>query len=143
VISGEIEAVQSAMVAAKEAGAKRAIELNVSAPFHCSLIKDAAQTMQQSLANIAFARPSVPIVCNVTAQAETQPEMLKSLLVEQVTGRVRWRESVEWMVTQGITEVVEVGHGAVLTGLCRRIHKDLTCRNINAIDAIDALVKAA
>jgi [acyl-carrier-protein] S-malonyltransferase len=143
VISGEVEAIQAAMLAAKEKGAKRAIELNVSAPFHCSLIENAADIMKEALDTVSFSRPSVPIVCNVTAQAETHADTLKSLLVQQVTGRVRWRESVEWMVAQGITKVVEIGHGAVLTGLCRRIHKDLTCQNINTIDAIDGLLKAA
>jgi [acyl-carrier-protein] S-malonyltransferase len=143
VISGATEAVAQAMELCKNAGAKRALELNVSAPFHCSLIASAAEKMAEALAQTQLKTPITPIICNVTAQAESDANRIKQLLVEQVTGRVRWRESVEYMIAQGLESVVEIGHGAVLTGICRRINKDLNCTNINAIDAIEKILKAA
>jgi [acyl-carrier-protein] S-malonyltransferase len=99
--------------------------------------------MAEALAQTQLKTPITPIICNVTAQAESDANRIKQLLVEQVTGRVRWRESVEYMIAQGLESVVEIGHGAVLTGICRRINKDLNCTNINAIDAIEKILKAA
>ena len=127
----------------KDAGAKRAVELNVSAPFHCSLMLPAADKMVDALFETQLKTPITPIICNVAAQAETDANRIRDLLVEQVTERVRWRESVEYMITQGVESVVEIGHGTVLTGICRRINKDLNCININAIDAIEKILKAA
>lgn len=143
VISGKMQAVQQAMEACKQAGAKRALELNVSAPFHCSLMAQAGDIMAEALGGFDLNKPNPTIICNITAQAETAPERIKQLLVEQVTGRVRWRETVEYMMAHHVEHVVEVGHGAVLTGLCKRINKDLQCTNINTIDAIEKMLKAA
>ncbi len=143
VISGERAAVEAVMAAAKDAGAKRAVELNVSAPFHCSLIRDAAEVMREALDAVAMHTPSVPLVANVIAEATQDPDTIKALLVEQVTGRVRWRESVTWMGTQGITDMLEIGHGNVLSGLNRRINRELTSHTIATPDDIDGFLKAA
>jgi [acyl-carrier-protein] S-malonyltransferase len=143
VISGERSAVEAAIAAAKEAGAKRAIELNVSAPFHSSIIQSAADAMEAALATTTIHAPIVPLVANVTAEATSHPDAIRHLLVEQVTGRVRWRESVLWMVERGVTHMVEIGHGNVLSGLGKRIYKDMQCSAINAPEAIEAMLKAA
>ena len=121
VISGDKAAVDRAIEKAKELGA-RAIPLNVSAPFHCPLRQPAADEMAQALSSAAIAAPRLPVVANVTARPETDPETLRRLLVEQVTGRVRWRESMEWLASEGgVTRFVEVGSGKVLTGMAKRI----------------------
>ncbi len=143
VISGDVQTVQQAMELCKEAGAKRALELNVSAPFHCSLMASAAEKMAEALANVQLQKPVTNVICNVTAQGENDVARIKQLLVEQVTGRVRWRESVEYMVQNNVDNITEIGHGAVLTGLCKRINKDINCMNINNIEAIEKMVKAA
>jgi [acyl-carrier-protein] S-malonyltransferase len=141
VISGERNAIETAIAKAKDAGAKRAIELNVSAPFHSSIIRTAADAMRDALATTSITPPSVPLVANVTASAITHPEDIRRLLVEQVTGRVRWRESVLWMVERGVGETLEIGHGKVLSGLGKRIHKDLECTAINVPEDMEMLVK--
>lgn len=143
VISGEREAVEQAMDAAKAQGAKRAMTLNVSAPFHSSLIRAAADRMEEALAGTTIVAPSVPLIANVTAGPVREPETIRDLLVRQVTGRVRWRESVAYMRDQGVSELLEIGHGQVLSGLNRRIDRQLTSRTINGPDDIDALVKVA
>ncbi len=139
VISGERGAVESAMQAAKEAGAKRAIELNVSAPFHSSLIQDAAIRMDEALQEVAMHSPTVPVIANVTAEAVTDVDVMRKLLVQQVTGRVRWRESVAYMVRQGVSDVMEIGHGTVLSGLNRRIDRSITSHTINKPEAIETV----
>ena len=126
VISGSKAAVERAAVLAKEKGAKRAMLLPVSAPFHCSLMQPAADAMAEALANVEMKAPCVPLVANVIASAVSDPEEIKKLLVEQVTGMVRWRESVKYLGAQGVTELVEVGTGKVLTGLTRRIDKSIS-----------------
>ena len=128
VLSGTKAAIEKAMEIAKEAGAKRAIPLPVSAPFHCSLMTPAADVMAEALAAVTINPPVVPLVANVIAEAVTDPETIRKLLVEQVTGMVRWRESVVWMAAQGVEEVVELGSGKVLTGLARRIDRSLGAR---------------
>ncbi|QUJ77392.1 ACP S-malonyltransferase [Sulfitobacter albidus] len=138
VISGSKAAVERAIVLAKEAGAKRALPLPVSAPFHCALMGPAAEAMQEALAQVKFTAPSVPLVANVTAEAVSDPERIKALLVEQVTGRVRWRSSVEWMVGQGVTEFWEIGAGKALSGMIKRIHRDATLRNVGAAADVTA-----
>jgi [acyl-carrier-protein] S-malonyltransferase len=143
VISGEKSALLQAMELLKAAGAKRALELNVSAPFHCSLIAPAAETMREALSQVKMSKPQVPVICNVTASSETDAGRIAELLVAQVTGRVRFRESVEYMVANGVEEIMEIGHGAVLTGLCKRISKDLVCTNINDLSSFDKIAKAA
>ncbi len=143
VISGERGAVEAALERAREAGAKRAIALNVSAPFHSSIMHPAAEAMRQALNDISLRPPVVPLVANVTAEAVQDPADIRRLLVEQVTGRVRWRESVLWLTKEGISETLEIGHGNVLSGLGRRIHKDLRCTSINSAETIEAFGKAS
>jgi [acyl-carrier-protein] S-malonyltransferase len=125
VVSGTAAGVDKAMELAKAKGAKRAVLLSVSAPFHSPLMQTAADAMRQALAVTHIRKPSVPIVTNVTAQAVSEPEHIRRLLVDQVCGRVRWRESVLWMRAQGVHQLVELGAGKVLTGLAKRIEKDI------------------
>jgi malonyl CoA-acyl carrier protein transacylase len=141
VISGDKAAVDRAIEKAKELGA-RAIPLNVSAPFHCPLMQPAADEMAAALASATLAAPVVPVVANVTARPESDPETIRRLLVEQVTGRVRWRESMEWMATQGaVTRFVEVGSGKVLTGMAKRIAPDAESLPLNAPEDLEAFAK--
>lgn len=123
VVSGHKAAVERAVELAKTRGARRAVMLPVSAPFHCALMQPAADRMQAALAEVKITAPRVPLVSNVAAQGETDPERIRALLVEQVTGSVRWRESVVWMSAQGVDDFVEVGAGKALSGMIRRIAK--------------------
>ncbi|MCB1840417.1 MAG: ACP S-malonyltransferase [Rhodospirillales bacterium] len=140
VVSGHKGAVERAVALATERGAKRAVMLPVSAPFHCSLMTPAAEAMKGALEGTEFLPPSLPVVTNITAQAESDPAKLRGLLVEQITGTVRWRESVLWMAAQGVTEIVELGAGKVLSGLVRRIDKSIVCRNAETPEEIQALL---
>jgi [acyl-carrier-protein] S-malonyltransferase len=138
VISGEKAAVDRAIEKAKELGA-RAIPLNVSAPFHCPLMQPAADEMATALATAALVAPAVPVVANVTARPEQDADTIRRLLVEQVTGRVRWRESMEWMATEGgVTRFVEIGSGKVLTGMAKRIAPDAESLALNTPEDIEA-----
>jgi [acyl-carrier-protein] S-malonyltransferase len=130
VISGHREAVERAVALAPERGVKRAVLLPVSAPFHCSLLAPAADRMAEALANIEISKPAVPVVANVTAAPVTDPATIRTLLVEQVTQTVRWRESVEKLVSLGVTDFVELGAGKVLAGLVRRIDKSVSASSI-------------
>ena len=142
VISGDKAAVDRAIEKAKELGA-RAIPLNVSAPFHCPLMQPAADEMAAALASAAISAPVVPVVANVTARPETDPEVLRRLLVEQVTGRVRWRESMEWMAGEGsVTRFVEIGSGKVLTGMAKRIAPDAESLSLNSPEELEAFAKS-
>lgn len=142
VISGDKAAVDRAIEKAKELGA-RAIPLNVSAPFHCPLMQPAADEMAQALASATISAPAVPIIANVTARPESDPEVLRRLLVEQVTGRVRWRESMEWMAGEGgVTRFVEIGSGKVLTGMAKRIAPDAESLALNAPEELEAFAKS-
>ena len=141
VISGHKAAVEQVMALATAKGAKRALLLPVSAPFHCALMQPAADVMRDALAAVAAQSPVTPLVANVTADAVTDPARIKQLLVEQVTGMVRWRESVLFMRDQGVTETVELGAGKVLAGLTKRIDGDkLSGRSIGTPGDIDAFV---
>ena len=142
VISGSLAGVKAAMAAAQEAGLKRVIELPVSAPFHSSLMAPAADAMQQALSQTSFAAPSLPVYCNVTASAEMAPDALRDNLVTQVTGRVRWRESLEALQATGVTKFVELGTGKVLSGLVKRTLKDVEIVSVETMDAIEAEFKA-
>ena len=137
VISGHLEAVERAMEAAKAAGAKRALALPVSAPFHSTLMQPAAERMAQALAEVDVKPTIVPLVSNVLAEPISHPEDIIKRLVEQVTGRVRWAESVQYMSDQGVNKVFEIGSGKVLTGLARRIDRDLAGTAIGKPDDID------
>ncbi len=131
VISGAKAAVDRAIEAAKALGAK-AILLNVSAPFHCPLMQPAADEMAEALATTVLLAPRAPVVCNVTARPTLDPEALRRLLVEQVTARVRWRESMEWLADEGgVTRFAEAGAGKVLTGIAKRVVPDATCVALN------------
>ncbi|MDP1528423.1 MAG: ACP S-malonyltransferase [Rhodoferax sp.] len=142
VISGEKAAVDRAIEKAKELGA-RAIPLNVSAPFHCPLMQPAADEMAEALASATLVVPSVAVVANVTARPERDPEVLRRLLVEQVTGRVRWRESMEWMAGEGgVTRFVEIGSGKVLSGMARRIAPDAESLALNTPEELEAFAKS-
>ena len=142
VISGDKAAVDRAIEKAKELGA-RAIPLNVSAPFHCPLMQPAADEMATALASATLVAPSVAVVANVTARPERDPEVLRRLLVEQVTGRVRWRESMEWMAGEGgVTRFAEIGSGKVLTGMARRIAPDAESLSLNTPEDLEAFAKS-
>ena len=139
VISGAAAAVTRAMALALEKGAKRAIPLPVSAPFHCSLMQPAAERMSQALDAVDMRRPVVPVVANVLARPIEEPSEIKQRLVEQVTGQVRWRESVEFMAGAGVDTLLEIGSGKVLAGLVKRIDKTVKTQSIGAPADIDAL----
>ena len=130
VVSGNKAAVERAVELAREAGAKRAVMLPVSAPFHCALMTPAASVMARALDEVEIAAPKVPVVANVLAAAVSNPTLIRSLLVDQVSGRVRWRTSVEWMAAHGVTEFWEVGAGKALSGMIRRIAKDAVTRQV-------------
>ncbi|MGK8236307.1 ACP S-malonyltransferase [Roseovarius sp. MS2] len=138
VVSGHKSAVERAVELAKARGAKRAMLLPVSAPFHCALMAPAADVMAKALSEVTIHAPAVPLVANVRAQAVTDPAEIRALLVEQVTGSVRWRESVQYMEVQGVTEIWEIGAGKALSGMVRRIARDLSCRTIGAPDEVTA-----
>jgi len=142
VLSGSKAAIERAVVLAKEKGAKRSMLLPVSAPFHCALMEPAEREMEEALANVAMSVPSVPLVANVTASQVADPEEIRKLLVQQVTGAVRWRESVLYMGEQGVGTLVEVGAGKVLTGMARRINRDLSTHSVQGPDDIEALLQA-
>lgn len=138
VISGEKVAVELACAAATEMGVKRAMMLQVSAPFHCELMRPAALAMEEALADAKFSTPVRPIVNNVTARPVTDPDKLKADLVAQVTGRVRWRESIEWMAEQGIEQFAEPGTGKVLTVMLRRIVKGVTGATLDTPEKLES-----
>lgn len=142
VISGSAGAIAAVSDAMKAAGAKRAVPLPVSAPFHCSLMQPAAEAMAQALASATISAPALPVVANVLAASYVDPSQTADLLVRQVTGRVRWRESVEWMAAQGVTELVELGAGAVLGGLTKRIVSDVTAQSIGTADGLKAFAES-
>lgn len=138
VISGDADAVERAIDLAREAGAKRAIALPVSAPFHCALMQPAADAMAEALDGVKISTPVVPVISNVTAGPIERPDDIKTRLIEQVTGMVRWRESVLYMAKNDISDLFEIGAGKVLSGLARRIDRDLTAHAIGAPADFDA-----
>ena len=140
VISGHKAAVEAAIAMATERGAKRALLLPVSAPFHCALMQPAADAMADALAATDIKVPVVPVVANVTAQAVSDPAEIRDLLVKQVTGIVRWRESVQWMTAQGVGEMIEIGAGKVLAGLVKRIETNVTTASVSTPAQIEALI---
>ncbi|KUJ80733.1 ACP S-malonyltransferase [Ruegeria marisrubri] len=130
VVSGAKAAVERAAEIAKEKGAKRAVMLPVSAPFHCALMQPAADVMAEALAGVEIKTPAVPLVANVRAEAVTDPDLIRQLLVEQVTGSVRWRESVQYMAAHGVTEAWEIGAGKALSGMIRKIDRSITSKAV-------------
>ena len=141
VVSGHKAAVERAMKLAAERGARRSILLPVSAPFHCALMAPAAREMEEALVAVAMTPPTVPLVANVTAARVQDPEAIRRLLVEQVTGLVRWRESVLALKSEGVDTVVEVGAGRVLTGLVKRIDRDLAVASVGTPAEIETFLK--
>jgi [acyl-carrier-protein] S-malonyltransferase len=141
VISGHKAAVERAIILAQAKGAKRAIMLPVSAPFHCALMAPAAAIMQEALAAVTFNTPLVPVVTNVEAMPVHDPEALRSGLVAQVTGSVRWREGILRLVHEGVDSFVEVGAGKVLTGLVKRIATGATCSSVGTPDDVESFKK--
>src|SRR5690625_1012164 len=142
VVSGHAAAVERAVALAKEKGAKRALLLPVSAPFHCALMQPAAERMEQALADVAVSAPAMPLVANMRAEAVSDPDEIRRLLVEQVTGTVRWRESIAWMAGEGVEEFVEIGAGKALSGMARRIDRGVATIAVNGPDDVRKLAEA-
>ena len=142
VISGTKAAVERAGEIAKKYGARRAMMLNVSAPFHCALMQPAADAMRAALAGVKIHQPMVPVIANVLAGPVSDPGEIRLRLVEQVTGTVRWRESVAHMAAAGVTHVYEIGAGKVLCGLAKRIDVTLEARPVGTPDDIEAALAA-
>ncbi|MBZ9755577.1 ACP S-malonyltransferase [Mesorhizobium sp. ESP6-5] len=142
VISGAKAAVELAAKLCTEKGAKRALMLQVSAPFHSALMTPAANVMREALAGVTKTAPIVPVVSNVSVQPSTDPDGIAGRLVEQVTGRVRWRETVEWFGANGVTTLYEIGAGKVLSGLARRINRDIATASVGSAAEVEAAVAA-
>ncbi len=142
VVSGNKAAVERAIDLAKARGARRALMLPVSAPFHCALMQPAADVMAEALAQVTLAAPRVPLVANVAAEGVQDPETIRRLLIAQVTGSVRWRESVDWMAGQGVTEFWEIGAGKALSGMIKRIAKGTETRAIGNPEDVQAAIAA-
>ncbi|GIO96267.1 malonyl CoA-acyl carrier protein transacylase [Paenibacillus lautus] len=139
VISGSAQGVAAAAERVKEAGGKRAIPLEVSGPFHSTLMKEAADRLAGKLEQAAFNTPSVPVVANVTARSVEDAAAIRGLLVEQVYSPVLWHDSVEWMIAQGVDTFVEIGPGSVLSGLIKKIDKSVKVINVNSLDSVSSL----
>ncbi|MBT2760980.1 ACP S-malonyltransferase [Paenibacillus sp. ISL-20] len=139
VISGSAQGVAAAAERVKEAGGKRAIPLEVSGPFHSTLMKEAADRLASKLEQAAFNTPSVPVVANVTARSVEDAAAIRGLLVEQVYSPVLWHDSVEWMIAQGVDTFVEIGPGSVLSGLIKKIDKSVKVINVNSLDSVSSL----
>ena len=140
VISGHLAAVRRAVEIAESKGARRAVMLPVSAPFHCALMQPAADEMEEALKKVTINTPRVPLVANVVADSVCDAEKIRSLLIEQVTGTVRWRESVEHMVRHGLDETWEIGVGKALSGMIRRIDKSISTITISSPENVKAAV---
>ncbi|MGE3769900.1 MAG: ACP S-malonyltransferase [Bdellovibrionales bacterium] len=143
VISGHKTAIDRAIAIAAEKGLKRAMLLPVSAPFHCALMQPAADVMQQALSIVQMKAPVVPVLANVTAAPASKVDEIRNLLVQQVCGTVRWRESILKLKELGVTQLVEIGQGTVLAGLAKRIDKELPCISIQGPADVEAFLKSA
>jgi [acyl-carrier-protein] S-malonyltransferase len=141
VVSGHRTAVEGAVALAAERGATRSVMLPVSAPFHCPLMSPAADVMGEALDDVEINRPIVPLVANVTARPVEDPETIRRLLVEQVTGPVRWRESVINMRDEGIGEMIELGNGKILSQLVRRIDRHIKSMSIQSLEDMDVFLR--
>ena len=141
VISGHPEAVERAMELSKEKGAKRSVLLNVSAPFHCALMEPAQRRMEEALSDIVVKNPFVPLMDNVSADTTQKGNEIRTLLIQQVTGRVRWRESIIKMAEAGVTTTIEIGAGKVLTGLSKRIVPSLEAVSLSTPGDIEIFLK--
>lgn len=141
VVSGDKAAIERAVELAKAKGAKRAILLPVSAPFHCALMAPAAKIMAQALADVTILSPAVPVIANVSAKPVSDPNEIRQLLVAQVTGAVRWRETVSWLGVNGVTDVWEIGAGKALSGMVRRIERSIACRAVSTPEDVISAVQ--
>lgn len=140
VITGEEKAVQAASAALQEKGAKRCVPLKVSGPFHSELLKGAGEKLAVELEKVEVHDPEIPYYCNVEASAVTDSTVIKELLAKQVSGTVRWRESVEKMIEDGTDTFIEIGPGKTLTGFMRKINKDVTVKNVDKIEDLEKLL---
>ena len=140
VVSGHKKAVEKVIDISIQKGAKKTIYLPVSAPFHCDLMLSAAMSLEKYLNNITFSKPLVPIVTNVNAKEELDPDILKKLLITQITHKVRWRESIEEMISKGVTTFVEIGTGKILSKFVRRINPDSKVISINTMKSIEKFI---
>lgn len=141
VISGQTDGIEKAILIAKEMKIKRALKLPVSAPFHCSMMRPAQETMAEALAKAPVMPPVVPVIANVTAEQETDTQTIRTNLINQVTGQVRWRESVENMVSAGVESFIEIGAGKVLSGLIRRISSESSVLSVGTPADIENFLK--
>ncbi|KEC55470.1 ACP S-malonyltransferase [Bartonella koehlerae] len=141
VISGEAKAIETAVKVASQKGAKRAVLLPVSAPFHSALMQPAANAMKNAFLTVNKTAPIVPLIANVSVTPENDPERIVMLLVQQITGRVRWRETIEWISANGVNTLFEIGSGKVLTGLARRINKDIKALTVGTAEEIEAALR--
>ena len=141
VVSGTVAAVDQAVSLAKQRGSKRSVMLDVSAPFHCSLMQPASEAMAQELMEYTFPAPNPPLIANVTASIATESDQIRRLLIKQVTETVRWRESVLTMRDAGCTALIELGAGRVLSGLTRRIDRDLHSQSLSTPKEIEAFLR--
>ncbi|MCD6034526.1 MAG: malonyl CoA-acyl carrier protein transacylase [Rickettsiales bacterium] len=141
VLSGTTGAIDNAIAIAAEYGVRRAVKLPVSAPFHSSLMEPAAKVMAEALAAVSIEVPVVPLIANVTAEETSDPNEIRDLLVRQVTGTVRWRESVGTLKTKGVTQAIEIGAGKVLAGLVKRIDKDIDALSLQTPEEIEQFLK--
>ena len=140
VISGDMKAIENAIEIAKNNGAKRAILLPVSAPFHCRLMEPARVIMEEALTDLKFNIPLIPIVSNISALAHTDPTILRKNLIDQVTGTVKWRETMEFAKNQGVKKITELGSGKVLTGIAKRMVKDISNESYENPEDFDAFL---
>ncbi len=141
VISGHREAVDRAINLAKQRGAKRALPLNVSAPFHSDIMKPAAEVMQDALSNVVISKPQIPVVMNTRANSVVEPESIRKFLVDQVAGMVRWRESITFMRSRGVEEFYELGEGKALSGMVKRISNIAKTINITSSENPKAIME--
>ena len=139
IISGDIESIKTLKDILKE-NKKKFIPLNVSAPFHCSLMSSAANKMKDKINSVNFKKPNFDVVCNVTSKPENNPENIKKLLVEQICSTVRWRESIIYMTNENVNSFIEIGPGKVLSGMVKRTVKNINCFSINSIDDMKKLI---
>jgi [acyl-carrier-protein] S-malonyltransferase len=140
VISGHCEIVEQVTQLLKKSGARRALQLKVSAPFHCEIMQPAAKIMEEALASISISTPKIPVVMNTRADAVSDPEQIRSFLVDQVVGMVRWRETINYMRLHGVSNFYELGVGKVLSGMVKRISNEVETINVSSPEDIKVLV---
>ena len=141
ILSGHADAVKRAGQIARGRGARRVLNLPVSAPFHCALMQPAVEVMSEALDKVVLRKPSIPLIANVRAEPVTDPELIRKLLIEQITGTVRWRESIKRMASLGVTEIWEIGAGTALSGMIRRTCREIAVRNVDSSSEAKAVAE--